>query len=222
MRRIVAILPLLASLSACVDAPRASREPSLRSSSSSASISSPSPEARQCIAELGAREANFTPVPDRYFEHGCSMLNSVRISNLRSDTSVLDLANLGPVTCPLATTFAAWARYGVDRAAWQILGSRLARIETMGSYACRNIAGTSRRSGHATANAVDVSAFVLADGRRISVLGGWNSFSEDERRFLRIVHESACKRFGTVLGPDYNSAHSDHFHLEADGASFCR
>jgi len=221
MRQIFALLPLLASLSACVDNPQASRRQSVRNSSS-ANFLSPAPSAQQCLAELGAEQASFTPLPDQYFGSGCSNLNTVKLDSLRSDTSVLSLTNLGPVTCSMATGFAAWARYGVDRAARQILGSRLVRIETMGSYACRNVSGTSRRSGHATANAIDVSAFVLADGRRISVLQGWNSFSADERRFLRVVHESACKRFGTVLGPDYNEAHSNHFHLEADSASFCR
>jgi len=112
----------------------------------------------------------------------------------------------------------------VDRAARQILGSPLARIETMGSYACRNVAGTGRRSAHATANAIDVSGFVLADGRRISVLHGWNGGTAAEREFLRVVHTSACRRFGTVLGPDYNAAHRDHFHFEPghNGRAFCR
>ncbi|MDG2003804.1 MAG: extensin family protein [Novosphingobium sp.] len=221
MRHILAILPLLAALTACVDIPQSSRQQGVRTSSS-ASYSSPSPSSRQCLAQLGSTNANFSPLPDQYFGSGCSTLNSVKLASLRSDTSVLSLGNLGPVTCPMANSFAGWARFGVDRAARQILGSRLIKIETMGSYACRNVAGTSRRSGHATANAIDVSAFVLADGRRISVLQGWNTFSDEERRFLRIVHQSACKRFGTVLGPEYNAAHKDHFHLEANGKSFCR
>ena len=114
-----------------------------------------------------------------------------------------------------------WARFGVDRAARQILGSPLQRIETMGSYSCRNVAGTARRSAHSRAEAIDVSAFVLADGRRVSVLSGWNA-SREEREFLRVVHKSACKRFGTVLGPDYNRAHHDHFHLEYGKGNYCR
>ena len=126
------------------------------------------------------------------------------------------------VACPLANTFAAWARYGVDRAARQVLGSALVRIETMGSYNCRTVAGSSRRSAHATANAIDVAAFVLADGRRISLSGGWSGGSAKERQFLKTVHTSACKRFGTVLGPAYNAAHKDHFHLELSGKAFCR
>ena len=123
---------------------------------------------------------------------------------------------------PLAATFAAWARYGVDRAARQILGSPLVRIETMGSYSCRNVAGTEHLSAHALAQAIDVSGFDLADGRRITVLGDWSAGTPDAREFLRIIHQSACKRFGTVLGPDYNPAHRNHFHLEYTGARFCR
>ena len=69
--------------------------------------------------------------------------------------------------CGVGSALAAWARFGVDRAARQLLGSPLQRIETFGSYSCRNVAGSQRRSAHATAGAIDISAFVLADGRRI-------------------------------------------------------
>ena len=219
MKRLLVLMPLMASLSACIDMPQASKRQPMRQSTTAFS---PRPEARQCLAELGATRANFTPLPDQYFGAGCSTVNAVQLASLKSDNASLALSNLGPVTCPLANTFAGWARYGVDRAARQIMGSPLVRIETMGSYNCRNVAGSERRSAHATANAIDVSAFVLADGRRISVLGGWTRGDAAERQFLRIVHESACKRFGTVLGPDYNTAHRDHFHVELSGGSYCR
>jgi hypothetical protein len=120
------------------------------------------------------------------------------------------------------------ARYAVRPAAKQYLGADVVRIETMGTFNCRNIYGgrSGKLSEHAFANAVDVSAFVLRDGRRVSVLSGWNGSSE-ERAFLRRLHQSACKRFGTVLGPDYNAAHANHFHLDMarsmrNGTSFCR
>ena len=32
--------------------------------------------------------------------------------------------------------------------------------------------------------------------------------------FLHEVHDEACGIFGTVLGPDANDAHHDHFHLD--------
>lgn len=182
----------------------------------------PTASERQCLARLGTTRANFTPLPDQYFGAGCSTLNTVRLSAVEGDYSEFSLSNLGPVACPLANAFAGWARYGVDRAARVILGSPLVRIETFGSYNCRNVAGSVRRSAHATANAIDVSAFVLADGRRITVKEDWNGGTATERQFLRVVHESACKRFGTVLGPGYNAAHQDHLHLETGGNAYCR
>jgi len=173
------------------------------------------------LTQLAATQAQFTPLPDRDYGTGCSTRNTVSLSALQADRDRLALTNLGPVACPLATTFAAWARFGVDRAARQEFGSPLKKIETFGSYSCRNVAGSTRRSAHASAQAIDVAAFVLEDGRRISVKDGWQG-NAAERRFLQTIQTSACKRFGTVLGPGYNRAHEDHFHLEENGGGFCR
>lgn len=182
------------------------------------------PEARQCLTELSQAGAQFTALPDSYGGQGCSTIGTVQMAALRGDITNMSITNIGPVQCGVGTAFAAWARYGVDRAARQHLGSPLARIETMGSYACRNVAGSTRRSAHATAGAIDIAGFVLEDGRRISVAEDWSNGTSDEREFLRTVQRSACKRFDTVLGPEYNAAHRDHFHLEGviDGSSFCR
>lgn len=221
MRRALLLLPLLALLGGCLDLPQAQapRRQAVRQSTQSFV---PRPEARACLADLGTTRANFTPLPDQYFGAGCSTVNTVRLASLQGDHAAFALSNLGPVACPLANTFAAWARFGADRAARQILGSALVRIETMGSYNCRNVAGSARRSAHARAEAIDIAAFVLADGRRISVVDDWRGGSSAERQFLQVVHASACKRFGTTLGPNYNSAHANHFHVELSGSSFCR
>ena len=183
-----------------------------------------SPEAGQCLARLGRTGAEYTPVPDRYVDQGCAILVTVQRASLQSDTAHLGVTNLGPVTCEVSQVFTGWARYGVDRAARQILGSPIRSIETFGSYACRNVAGSGRRSAHATGAAIDISGFVLEDGRRIMVKNGWNGGTEREREFLRVVQQSACKRFDTVLGPEYNSAHHDHLHLEGviGTKSYCR
>lgn len=178
--------------------------------------------ARSCLADLGETGARFEPLPDTYAGPGCHRLDTVRLSSLSGDDRMFAVSNLGPVECATAKAFTDWARFGVDRAARQILGSGLARIETMGSYACRNVAGTGRRSAHSRAEAIDVSGFVLEDGRRIVLERDWDDGTAKEREFLRIVHRSACKRFGTVLGPEYNAAHRDHFHLEGTGPRFCR
>jgi hypothetical protein len=45
-----------------------------------------------------------------------------------------------------------------------------------------------------------------------------------EQRFLRAAHASACKYFGTVLGPEANTDHVNHFHVDMAprrGHNFC-
>ncbi len=179
--------------------------------------------ARQCLSTLKAADVRFTPLPNQSFDGGCQTIDTVKLMQLSTPTT-----NLGPMTCPLAANFAAWAKHAVRPAARQYLGSDVVRIDTMGTYSCRKVVGnrSNRLSEHAYGNAVDVSAFVLADGRRVSVLDGWNG-KPDERAFLRRLHQSACKRFGTVLGPDYNAAHANHFHFDMgksmkDGSAYCR
>lgn len=219
MSRSRLLFALVFLLAGCVGTPRLPQMPGPRSDESRR----PSPaEAARCSADLTLARANYSPLPDRAFEPGCARWNAVSLLAVPSDDRELGVTGLSAVACPMARGFAGWARYGVSRAASQILGSPLIRIETYGSYACRNIDSSDRRSAHATANAIDVAAFVLADGRRLSVLNEWDSADPATRHFFRVVHESACKRFGTVLGPAYNADHRDHFHLEVSGRTFCR
>lgn len=212
------LLLATAALAACGAVPESSR----RAPQSAPRPLAVSPDTQMCLAGLNDTGSRFSALPDRFDGPGCAVTGAVQLSAVRGDQSQLGVSNIGAVQCRTAQVFAEWARFGVDRAARQILGSPIARIETMGSYTCRNVAGTERRSAHATAEAIDVAGFVLADGRRISVLGGWADGSREEREFLRVVHASACKRFGTVLGPQYNAAHRDHLHLEIGGGGFCR
>lgn len=149
---------------------------------------------------------------------------------LRSDRVRLDASSLAPgnspMTCPLAAALVRWQEFGLAPAADEELGSPLARIEHLGISSCRRTSGSSSGnwSEHATGNAVDVAAFVLEDGRRISVLEDWNEDSS-QSRFLKRARDSACEIFGTVLSPDYNAAHQDHLHLDQAKrgfGSYCR
>lgn len=182
----------------------------------------PVPSSREfagCAAGLGDAGVRFRALPDRQFGGGCSAVASVQLLDIG-----LPVTNLGAMRCGLAAQFVGWLRADVAPAA-RALGSELVRVETFGSYACRNTVGTAgplRLSGHAIANAVDVAAFVMRDGRRVSVLAGWNAADPAEQDFLRRIRRAACRRFGTVLSPDYNAAHANHLHLEDDRAGFCR
>ncbi|MFL0412687.1 extensin family protein [Sphingomonas sp. 179-I 2A4 NHS] len=213
--RTVILLAAIAMLAAC-----GRSEPPKRSDSRSPGprVEGPSPrETAQCHRDLRELGVAFEPLPDRQFGPGCGIVGTVKLLDIGVPTT-----NLGAVRCGQARTYAQWARNAVGPAAYQILGSELTKIESMGSYNCRNVAGTARRSGHSIANAIDIGAFQLKDGRRITILQDWNSPDPAVRRFLQTISGSACKRFGTVLGPNYNSAHRNHLHLEDDKAKFCR
>ncbi|MEX0342219.1 MAG: extensin family protein [Erythrobacter sp.] len=120
-----------------------------------------------------------------------------------------------PVTCPAAIALILWQRDVVDPEAERIFGSKISRIEHLGAYSCRRLYGRDEGpwSEHATANAIDIAGFVLEDGTRINVLRDWSGEGAKER-FLRRVRDGACDSFATVLSPDYNAAHADHFHLD--------
>lgn len=171
-----------------------------------------------CRAVLARSEVAFTAL-DAAGEGECARPDRTRLGDypLSPDTP--------PVTCPVAIALELWRRDSLAPAARQILGSDIARIEHLGAFSCRRMYGASegRWSEHATGNAIDIAGFVLEDGRRISVLGDWDAEGA-EARFLRAVRDGACKSFATVLSPDYNAAHADHFHLDQDGrwSGVCR
>ncbi len=173
----------------------------------------------QCHVDLARERIGFRALEDRRFAGGCSALGTVQLTEIGTPVT-----NLGAMTCPLARQFARWVREEVQPAARTWLGAPVRRIETFGSYACRGINGQpgARLSEHAFANAVDVSAFEFADGRRITVADGWNGDDERARRFLRRVHDAGCRRFNIGLGPDANAYHYNHLHFDMGRGPYCR
>jgi hypothetical protein len=144
------------------------------------------------------------------------------------DDQAVTFAPGGLITsCPVAAAMRLWEPL-VQRAAARNLGSRVVRIEHFGSYSCRRLYGREggRWSEHATADAVDIAGFRLADGRRVTIAADWAAEGRDAL-FLREVRDSACDLFATVLSPDYNEAHRDHLHFDqaergARGGRLCR
>nr|WP_241241852.1 extensin family protein [Sphingobium algorifonticola] len=215
--RCAAVAALCALIAGCGGTPEPRRSVRPVRAPAPAPANAQSPEIRQCIAKLRSAGVRLEALPDRRFSGGCTAIGSVKLLDFGVPTT-----NLTTMTCPLAEKFVGWARYGVQPAARLFLGAELVRIETFGTYSCRPIAGSGRLSEHAKSNAVDVAAFVLADGRRVSVKNGWTG-DDRERQFLRTVRQSACRRFRTVLSPDYNAAHHDHLHFDLGGrGTYCR
>ncbi len=205
---------MLMSVSACI--PRADNSPRIQNRPVARP---PSVDTRQCLVDLERLRARYSLLPEQNFGNGCSIIGSVQLLDVG-----VPITNVRAVKCGVARNLALWMRESVQPAA-RALGSRVVKLESMGGYSCRNVVGNAaaagQRSEHASANAIDIGAFVLADGRRISVLQGWNG-PVDEREFLRNVRAGGCRLFSTVLSPDYNAAHHDHLHFDMGRGPFCR
>ena len=218
------------------------------------------------------------------------------------------------VNCRMVAALGKWAKTTLQPQARERMKSEVVRVIGASGYACRNIYNRpdGRLSQHALANAIDVGAFGLANGRTVRVLKGWGLTARDlnarakalaaakakakaaqakgkdaekpdatesaddpkkkeaaartekpatqvkqasltlpaprgkttsptegapppetaeppkptrEALFLRAVHGGACNEFGTVLGPEANDPHRDHFHLDLTprrGRGYCR
>lgn len=216
MRWGIALLAV-AALAACI--PRADpRRPPPRSAMPPAADRG-SPDTLQCHIDLARERIRFRALPDQRFAGGCSALGAVQLVDMG-----IPATGLRAMTCPVARQFARWARESVQPAADQWLATRIVRIETFGTYACRtrNSRPGAALSEHAFANAVDVSAFVLADGRRVTVEHGWRGQDERVRRFLRAIHQGGCRRFAIGLSPDADAYHYNHLHFDMGRGPYCR
>ncbi|MHA6494290.1 extensin-like domain-containing protein [Pseudomonas borbori] len=169
-----------------------------------------------CQQALATSPLRFTPLADSNPSADCPLHNTVRVqgSGVRFSSSFM-------ASCPLATAFALFERHGLQPAAMAVFGQPVTQVDHVGSFACRSIAGSQRRSQHATANALDIVGFRLQDGRRISVLRDWPKEGANGE-FLRQVQQAACASFNTTLGPEYNAAHRDHFHVDMGLFRMCR
>jgi hypothetical protein len=171
-----------------------------------------------CIATLGQAQLRYEPVSDRETPAGCRIENAVRIEGMEAAVS-----KAFTLSCRSALGLALWERHVLQPAARTHFDAQVKRLDHFGSVACRNIYGRKDAplSRHATADALDVAGFVLSNGRDIRIERDWGSDDADGL-FLRQVRDGACRVFDGVLGPDYNAAHRNHFHLESGGYRMCR
>ncbi|MEO0911463.1 MAG: extensin family protein [Pseudomonadota bacterium] len=174
-----------------------------------------------CRAALDAMAgAEQTWLADREDSPLCHIRTRTRISRTGD-------ARLAPVEtrCETALRLAMWTRHAVQPAATAHFGSQVTEIKHLSSYSCRRMRtsrGTSEAmSAHATARAIDVSGVRLDTGRRVQLLSGWGG-AADEQAFWREVRDGACTYFRTVLSPDYNALHADHFHFAQGRWPACR
>jgi hypothetical protein len=144
-------------------------------------------------------------------------------------------AAIGPVevkpaatlACPIVSVLDQWIAQSVQPAALRWFGQPVTEIKQISAYSCRGMNGQrgARISEHAFGNALDIAAFVFADGRMVKVKDGWRGAPE-EQGFLRDVQGAACEQFTTVLAPGADAFHYDHIHVDlmrrASGRRICQ
>lgn len=124
--------------------------------------------------------------------------------------------------CAMATAVADWIRSDMAPLA-EGLGSRVSELDNLDSFECRgrNRVAGAKLSEHGRANALDVGAIKLANGRTIGLTD-----RAVERNLREKVLGSVCARFTTVLGPGSDGYHENHIHLDLiqrrNGYRICR
>ncbi len=239
----------------------------------------------ECAALLGPLDAEVEKVT-AFREGICGAPAPIMLRRLGGPQKV-EIQPAALTNCRVAAGLSDWLEETLQPAAREAFGAPVTRIIGASSYACRNRYGKAdeRISEHAFANAIDISGFVLADGRKIDVKTFWGTTTREARAaaeaakaakaqptpaiagkdqkvtkaalegrkawqsaelrlggpaskeplpvmpsgkgeppkpgvqtaestFLHRLHAGACQIFGTVLGPEANDAHKDHFHLD--------
>ena len=137
------------------------------------------------------------------------------------------VAPAATLACPMVSALNVFVSEAVQPAALRWFGQPVAELRQISSYSCRGMNGdpSANISEHAFGNALDIAAFTLPDGHKITVKDGWHGTPE-EQGFLHDVQGAACERFTTVLAPGSNAYHEDHIHVDlmrhASGRVICQ
>jgi len=167
-----------------------------------------------CIDSLRSSGLAFQVIDDENTTDGCLLRNAVQFE--------APLDGRHTATCAVALSLHLWGKDTVQPLARKHFGQQVVEIKSLGSRACRTIAGYKYLlSEHAYANAIDISAFVLEDGTRVELETHWDDRTE-KGKFLHQVAAQACGLFHLVLTPGYNDAHRDHLHFDMGLARGCK
>jgi hypothetical protein len=143
---------------------------------------------------------------------GCGVEEPVAVTSV----SGVRLSQTATIDCSIAKALNQW----VDEVAQPAFDGKLVEVQVAAHYICRN--RNNKRGGkiseHGKGRAIDISAFVLSNGKVLTVEGNYN-------KLLRTIYKAACPYFRTTLGPGSDGYHENHFHFDTSarsGGSYCR
>lgn len=168
----------------------------------------------QLLPEACPIEGAFlTPLPPLVGEGSCGVAPAVRLEAPAGGKP--GLPSRPEISCGLAGLLSTFFRQDLREIARRMLDEDVTEVLTGPGYVCRHRNGNpdAKISEHAKGEALDVTGFVLSSGARVTVADDWGGESR-EAAFLKAVHSAACGHFTTVLGPEADADHADHFHLD--------
>jgi len=160
----------------------------------------------------------MSPIPGKLY--GCGVAQPVRVTSVDG----VWLTQPATMDCSTAKALNSWVKDGVKPAV-RGLGGGVASLKVIGHYSCRtrNNKRGAKISEHGKGRAIDIAAINLKNGQSLSVLRDWRKRTTG--KVMRVLHATACGPFRTVLGPNADRYHQDHFHLDTSqrgGKSYCR
>lgn len=168
--------------------------------------------------DLSIQGVEIGAVPSQ--TQGCGIDQAVRIRSV----SGVSLSTHAVMDCKTAQALKSWIDRGLSPAVRRY-GGGVRELRVVAHYACRprNNRKGARISEHGKGRAIDIAAIRLNDGKDLVVLEDWNNGREG--KILKRAHAAACGPFGTVLGPEANALHRDHFHFDTAryrSGAYCR
>ncbi|SMO63987.1 extensin family protein [Ruegeria faecimaris] len=138
----------------------------------------------------------------------CGIKEAVQITSV----SGVALSRPSTMDCGTAIALNQWVEKSV-KPTFKRRGP-VVELQVAAHYACRtrNNRKGARISEHGKGRAIDISGFKMANGEVVTVLNGWRK--NPSKKQLTKIWRAACGPFGTVLGPNADRYHRDHFHLD--------
>ena len=111
----------------------------------------------------------------------CGSPAPYRLASLGGPDERVSFVPPATLNCKMIAALNRWISRDLQPLARRHLGSPIKRITVMSSYSCRNAYGrtSTRLSEHAKANALDIGAFVTADGQSTKLLAHWGPTKRD-------------------------------------------
>ncbi|HTY68102.1 MAG TPA: extensin family protein [Alphaproteobacteria bacterium] len=176
----------------------------------------PGPSAGElCLEELSQRGISYEVMPTYATAGACNVMTGVRVAALLTPFN-----RPATLSCPMALRLDEFEINVVQMAAQRYFKRNVIEVRQVGSYSCRNIAGSHRISMHASGQAIDIAGFVLDDGTLVSVKNDWSGPGVPAK-FLHEVARGACGLFSVVLTPNTNADHHEHLHLDMGPWPLC-